>query len=233
METKNVEAAPMKNLSELQIRSIIGTDERIIVMNTKEAPYNSITFIAVDGAVGSGAVIGKNTVLTAAHVVKNIRNNPTKDSIYVVPGRDGSSVPYSKFKIKAVHIPQSYIEKPSVDTDIAVITVDTLDGKSIGDIVPILPYKLTNTVEVGTDLVTAGYPGDKPWGTMWTSKGNSLDQTKTRIYYNMDTAGGQSGSPIYNLNNEIIAVHTTGAGNKNFGTKLNDEYYQFVSENIS
>lgn len=75
----------------MQVRSIIGTDERVRIFATREKPYNSIAFIAADGAAGSGAVIGKNTVLTAAHVVKNIRNNPNKDSIYVISGRNGSN----------------------------------------------------------------------------------------------------------------------------------------------
>lgn len=233
MKTNGVEANSLKKSPGVQVRSIIGSDERVRIVDTKESPYKSIAFIAADGAAGSGAVIGKNTVLTAAHVVKNIRSNPNKDSIYVIPGRNGSNLPYGKFKIESVHIPQSYFENPSVDSDIAVITVSTLNGKSIGELVPILPYKLANTVEIGTDLSTTGYPGDKPWGTMWSSNGTVQGQTNTRIYYNMDTIGGQSGSPVYNLNKEIIGVHTTGAGNKNFGTKLNSEYYQFVSENIS
>lgn len=57
------------------------------------------------------------------------------------------------------------------------------------------------------------------------------DKLRHASIYNMDTAGGQSGSPVYDLNNEIIGIYTTGAGSKNIGTKLNDEYYQFVSEN--
>lgn len=233
MKTVRVEAIASENSPEVQVRSIIGSDERVRIFDTTESPYNSIAFIAADGAAGSGAVIGKNTVLTAAHVVKNIRNNPNKESIYVIPGRNGTNLPYGKFKIESVHIPQRYIENPSVDSDIAVITVGTLNGKSIGELVPILPYKLTNTVETGMDLITTGYPGDKTWGTMWSSNGTVQGQTNTRIYYNMDTAGGQSGSPVYNLNKEIVGVHTTGAGSKNFATKLNNEYYQFVSKNIS
>lgn len=216
-----------------QIRSIIGEDSRVRVTDTTLAPYNSTVFIAADGASGSGAVIGKNTVLTAAHVVKNIRTNPNKDSIYVIPGRDGSKLPYGKFKIESVYIPQSYIDNPSADRDIAVLTIKPLDNKGIGEVVPALPIKLTNSVTIGTSLKTSGYPGDKQWGTMWTTQGSILKETNTRLYYDMDTFGGQSGSPVYNSNNEIIAVHTTGAGSSNFGTKINDEYYQFVSEHLS
>lgn len=216
-----------------QPRSIIGTDERSQIMDTQAAPYNSMVFVAADGNAGSGAVIGKNTVLTSAHVVRKILENTNKDSIYVIPGRNGSKLPYGKFKIKSVYIPQSYIDHAGVDTDIAVITVDTLNNKSIGEVVPVLPIKLSNTVENGVSLATTGFPGDKTWGTMWTAQGKVTGQTNTRVYYDMDTKGGQSGSPVYNEKNEIIAVHTTGGSKSNFGTKIKDEYYQFILDHSS
>ncbi|WP_235688044.1 trypsin-like serine peptidase [Latilactobacillus fragifolii] len=228
LSTTSVNAS-ISDSNNSQVRSIIGKDERVRITDTTLAPYNSTVFIAADGAAGSGAVIGKNTVLTAAHVVKNIRVNPDKDSIYVVPGRNGSKIPYGKFKIESVHIPQSYVEKPSVDSDIAVLTIKPLNNKGIGEVVPSLPLKLTNSATIGETLTTSGFPGDKQWGTMWAAKGSILRETKTRVYYDMDTMGGQSGSPVYNSNNEVIAVHTTGAGIYNFGTKINDEYYQFIS----
>ncbi|EGP5403929.1 hypothetical protein D3I35_11985 [Enterococcus faecium] len=118
-----------------------------------------MVFVAADGNAGSGAVIGKNTVLTAAHVVKKILENTNKDSIYVIPGRNGAKLPYGKFKIKSVHIPQSYIDHAGVDTDIAVITVDSLNSKSIGEVVPVLPLKLSNSIENGVSLTTTGFPG--------------------------------------------------------------------------
>ncbi|WP_455334871.1 trypsin-like serine peptidase [Enterococcus villorum] len=233
MATQSMEASTTKNFLNLSVRSIIGTDDRTRVTDTTQAPYNSMTFIAADGVPGSVAVIGKNTVLTAAHVVKNIRENPNKSSIYVIPGRDGSNYSYGKFKIKSIHIPQSYINKPNANSDIAVLTIEPLNNKSIGEVVPILSYRLTNTVAEGTNLITTGFPGDKPWGTMWTAKGVSLNQTSARLFYTMDTAGGQSGSPVYNLDNEIIAVHTNGGYKKNFGIKINSEHYQFITENLS
>lgn len=218
--------------SSIQPRGIIGQDERTQVTDTTQAPYQSLAFIAADGAAGSGAVIDKNTVLTAAHVVKNIRMNPDKDSIYVIPGRNGSKLPYGKFKIKTVFIPQSYIDNPSVDRDIAVLKIEPFNGKRIGDVVPPLPVKHTTTVTLGDSITVTGYPGDKTWGTMWTDTGKITGQTATRIQYDTDTKGGQSGSAILNDQNEVIGVHTTAAGSYNFGTKLNDTFYAFVKEHM-
>ncbi|MGC3748857.1 trypsin-like serine protease [Enterococcus faecalis] len=230
---KKVEAVRLERTQNFQVRSIIGSDDRTKIADTTKAPYDSIVFLASDGKALSGAVIGKNTVLTAAHAVNNIRSNPESNRNYVIPGRNGSNFFNGKYKIKEVYIPQEYIEKPSVDSDIAVLKIEPLNGVSIGDKVPILPIKITNSIDKGTKLETSGYPQDKPWATMWSSKGTVVGDSTTRIYYDMDTIGGQSGSPVYNVNYEIVAVHTTGAGSKNFGTKLNSKWFNFVTEHIS
>ena len=75
-----------------------------------------------------------------------------------------------------MHIPQSYIDHAGVDTDIAVITVDSLNSKSIGEVVPVLPLKLSNSIENGVSLTTTGFPGDKTWGTMWTAQSNRTNE---------------------------------------------------------
>ena len=42
-----------------------------------------------------------------------------------------------------------------------------------------------------------GYPGDKPWGTMWNSFCRIASTTWNRLYYSCDTSGGMSGSGVY------------------------------------
>ncbi|MGX7245468.1 Ig-like domain-containing protein [Enterococcus quebecensis] len=214
----------------IENRTIIGSDDRLQITDTTKAPYQSSVFIATDGGLGSGAVIGKNSVLTAAHVVNKFRNNPDKDSIYVIPGRNGATLPYGKFKIKEVFIPQSYIDQPNPDSDIAVITLEQNNGKSIGDLVAPMPFVLTDKVNKGDAVTTSGYPGDKTWGTLWAAFGHVVGETKTRINFDMDVMGGQSGSPIYNNQQQIIGVVAYASTFYNFGTKLNTEFFDFVSK---
>lgn len=42
-----------------------------------------------------------------------------------------------------------------------------------------------------------GYPGDKEPGTMWGSGSKFLPPTTRQLHYDIDTFGGQSGSPVY------------------------------------
>ncbi|MGX7263279.1 Ig-like domain-containing protein [Enterococcus crotali] len=227
-----VNFAPEAHAVEIENRTIIGSDDRVQITDGTKAPYQSTTFIAVDGSTGSGAVIGKNTVLTAAHVVNKIRNNPTQDNVYVVPGRTGSTTPYGKFKIKEVFIPQSYLDAHNPDSDIAVITLEQNNGQSIGDLVAPMPFIETDTVGNDTKVTTSGYPGDKPWATLWEASGKVVGETKNRINFDMDVMGGQSGSPIYNDQQQIIGVVAYASTYYNFGTKMNSEYFDFVSQHL-
>lgn len=217
----------------VESRSIIGADDRVQITDTTVAPYQSAVFIGANGASGSGSVIGKNTVLTAAHVVIGIKDNPNTDSSYVVPGRNGANLPYGKFKIKEVHIPQGYLDNRRTDDDYAVITLEPNEGKSIGDIVKQNPIALTDSISLGSEVSSMGYPGDKPWGTLWETKGKIIGKETTNLIdYDFDTFGGQSGSSVFNDKQEVIAVHSAGGGNRNVGVKLNSEHFAFVLEHI-
>ena len=229
LNNKEVDASTSDS-NNFQMRSIIGDDTRGRLTNTTLVPYNSTVFVEAHGRVGSGVVIGKNTVLTAAHVVKHIINNPNKGTNFVIPGRNGSDCPYGKFEIKSVHIPQSYLDNPTADQDIAVLTIQPKNNRAIGEYIIPRTIKLTNSVIIGANLQMLGYPADKPWGTMWMCYGSILKETNNLIYYDMDTFKGQSGAPVYNYANELVAVHTTGNENGNFGTKINSEHYKFISD---
>ncbi|WP_375178566.1 Ig-like domain-containing protein [Enterococcus rotai] len=222
-----------ESVSAVESRSVIGNDDRVQITDTTAVPYQSTVFIGANGSLGSGSVIGKNTVLTAAHVVSGIKDNPNTDSNYVIPGRNGATLPYGKFKIKEVHIFKKYLTTSSTSDDVAVLTLEPNDGKGIGDIVKQNPIVLTDTVTIGDNVSSTGYPGDKTWGTQWEAKGKIIGkQTASLIDYDFDTFGGQSGSSVFNDKYQIIAVHSAGGGNRNVGVKLNSEKIDFILEHI-
>lgn len=81
----------------------------------------------------------------------------------------------------------------------------------------------------GTWTVT-GYPGDKvddSGYSMWQDSGALNTIHPNRIYYSMDTAGGQSGGPLWRLEsgtscgNCVIGIHTLGHGVSNSATRIN------------
>ncbi|WP_145437823.1 trypsin-like peptidase domain-containing protein, partial [Staphylococcus haemolyticus] len=76
-----------------------------------------------DGGIASGVVVGKNTMLTNKHVVKN-------DSVTAMPAANGqNNFPKGKFKSNNI------VRYPG-DQDLAVVHFDKNDkGQSIGDVV--------------------------------------------------------------------------------------------------
>jgi V8-like Glu-specific endopeptidase len=69
----------------------------------------------------------------------------------------------------------------------------------------------------------AGYPGDKPDGTLWYAYRRIASVNSRKVYYDIDTYGGQSGSAVYRIINGSrygIAIHAYGGAVNNSGTRI-------------
>lgn len=93
----------------------------------------------------------------------------------------------------------------------------------------------------------SGYPGSKkfteilfgiPSYDMYTMGGDIRSVEEHKIFYDIDTSGGQSGAGVWILNPEgiveCIAVHTTGNKiNGNGAVRINRESSQVLGEWLS
>ena len=69
----------------------------------------------------------------------------------------------------------------------------------------------------------SGYPGDKPAGTQWYHARRVTSVGARKVYYDVDTFGGQSGSAVYRIVNGqryAVAVHAYGGATSNSGTRI-------------
>lgn len=83
-------------------------------------------------------------------------------------------------------------------------------------------------------ITVTGYPGDKSLATMWESKGQILNTNTTEFEYNASTFGGNSGSPVFNENNEVIGIHQGGIeGESNSAVAMTDDVLSFINKNKS
>ncbi|NWO04421.1 MAG: DUF4214 domain-containing protein [Alteromonadaceae bacterium] len=126
-------------------------------------PYSSVTYIEAryaDGSrvSGSGVLVGKNDVLTAAHLVYDPITDSLAEQITVYPGRDGSSVPFGSFEAAFV---QSYkvrsdsegrLFQSDSEDDIALIALD----QPVGDY---LQWFDVGALTSGGPGRLTGYPG--------------------------------------------------------------------------
>jgi glutamyl endopeptidase len=198
---------------------VIGTDERRQITATANYPWRasaSLLITARDGSrwIGTGWFIGPHTLMTAGHCV--FLRSPNADrhgwarSIDVMPGRNGSQLPYGRVTSTVFRSVIGWTVNGDQDYDYAAIILPTDLGNTTGWFGFGVYSDATLLASVGN---IAGYPGDKPTGTMWYDAKRIGSVGPRRVSYEIDTAGGQSGSAVYRIvsgNRRAFAIHAYG-----------------------
>ncbi|MEB2589473.1 serine protease [Bacillus cereus] len=185
--------------------SVIGIDDRIRVNDTTSYPYSAVVHIATQYNSGeiygcTGALISKDTVLTAGHCIYNKEIGGWTDN-------ENSNYDYGTIKLNG----------------------------SPGDYTGWFGYRTTYVESPkGLLAVIPGYPADKIGNeryTMWRDYGPIEGVNPSRLTYKIDTYEGQSGSPVYHYFDtgiKIIAIHTRGNKNMNFGNRITDNVFNNI-----
>lgn len=213
-----------------QAEIVHGPDDRVQITSTATYPWRvhaSLLITARDGSrwIGTGWFIGPHTLMTAGHVV-HIKNSgvPGRDgwvrTINVMPGRNGSSLPYGTVSSSNFRSVTGWTNSGDQNFDYGAIIIPTNLGNSTG--------WFGFGVYSDADLLSAvgnisGYPGDKPAGTQWYDGRRIASVNSRKVYYDVDTAGGQSGSAVYRIisgNRYGIAIHAYGGATTNSGTRI-------------
>lgn len=213
-----------------QAETVHGPDDRVQITNTAVYPWRvhaSLLITAADNSmwIGTGWFIGPHTLMTAGHVVY-IKNSgvPGRDgwvkSIQVMPGRNGSYLPYGSVTSSNFRTVTGWANNGDQNYDYGAIIIPTQLGNTVG--------WFGFGVYSDSDLLASvgnisGYPGDKPAGTQWYDARKIASVNTRKVYYDIDTAGGQSGSAVYRIINGGrygIAIHAYGGATTNSGTRI-------------
>lgn len=215
--------------------AVLGTDDRVQITNTSAYPWRahaSLLITAADGSswIGTAWFIGPHTLATAGHCVY-IKNSgvPGRDgwvrSIRVMPGRNGSTLPYGSATTSAFRTVTGWANNGDQNYDYGAIILPTDLGSTTGWFgIGIFSDSQLNSSTVNI----SGYPGDKPAGTQWYHANRVSAVNALKVFYTVDTAGGQSGSAVYRIENGSrygVAVHAYGGSTSNSGTRINREVY--------
>ncbi len=210
--------------------TVHGQDDRVQITNTAIYPWRvhaSLLITAADGSrwSGTGWFIGPHTLITAGHVVY-IKNSgvPGLDgwvrSIDVMPGRNVNVLPYGKVRSSNFRSVTGWTSSGDQNFDYGAIIIPTNLGNTTG--------WLGFGVYSDADLLASvgnisGYPGDKPAGTQWYDARRIAAVNSRKVYYDIDTAGGQSGAAVYRIINGGrygVAIHAYGGATTNSGTRI-------------
>lgn len=201
-------------------------DSRIHEIRTTHFPFNTICHIGRDfgnnrWAGCSGILIAPRLVLTAGHCLFSHRRGGPPGRIRITPGRaDRETAPFGSLISNQFYVPREYInarsvtERKNFDYGFIVLPRKFRGIDHFFSLHALSPEVLKKSP--AHRLITiAGYPGDRPIGTMWRHSEQIKKMTPRRLLYTVDTCPGHSGSPIWQLNPRnkkgyIIGIHTSG-----------------------
>jgi glutamyl endopeptidase len=235
-------AAPKAEPGSVGTNSVIGADDRVQESVPTSYPWGAIAHLQTNQGGCTGFMLSRDVLVTAGHCVHYGGSWVT--SYTVTPGRTGNNAPFGSCSggINDVWTTSNWINGYPSDHDYGLIKLTCDIGNSTGWFGW---WYSTGENLVNQNFYVEGYPGDKPFGTMWWDADSSYSQTANKLWYWIDTAGGQSGSPVYHYNSTtaglcggwcVTAIHTNGVvgGNPaNSGTRFRPDVMSFINYWIS
>jgi len=215
----------------LSPNSVIGPDNRFQVTATTSYPFSATVLILRNGALHcTGWMISKDTMLTAGHCVHTGGSGGSWYSgLTFRPGSNGGTAPFGTLTSRGTWALNGWLNSGSSDYDAAIIKLSSPVGSSTGWFGM---WWQTASLD-STFTRVSGYPGDKP-STQWMSYDSVRASQTYRIFYDNDTIGGESGSPVWLYRGSTapycangpcaMAIHTNGIGSlsstHNSGTRI-------------
>jgi V8-like Glu-specific endopeptidase len=215
--------------SDMVAEVIVGNDDRVPVADPTESPWRHICSLQIESEtgvqfLGTGWFIGPKTLMTAGHCVFLHDAGGWAKSITVIPALNGSELPYGSSLAKRFHATEGWTRDKDTNFDYGAIDLDAPFAPNPGT----FGYTAAPDAELRTNEANiAGYPFDRDNGTRMYFHARAITSlSPQKLFYEIDTFGGQSGSPIFfNLDGERVAVglHTSGSRSSNSGTRITKE----------
>lgn len=241
--------APLEQLPDVSIASlggspileaIIGNDDRVKVDQAfmSRNPWRQICALRIRSQsgqfyVGTGWYISPTTLATAGHCVYLQDDGGWAASIDVIPAKFGASQPFGSIRASRFAAVDGWTVHSQRDFDYGAILLDESSaGKQVGN------FEVQAFADDQISNVTAkisGYPADREAAQFQYFHERPVQRvTTTRLFYDIDTFGGQSGSPIWEDTVEhgvvAIGIHTNGGLTSNSGTRItSDVLDSFIS----
>jgi glutamyl endopeptidase len=221
---------------------IIGPDDRVRVTNNQNYPWRCICSLLITARtgmqyIGTGWLVSPRLVLTAGHCVYMADEDGWPTQIEVIPGRNGTVRPFGSAISRDFRSVTGWTQDNDSNYDYGAILLPA--DKRYGEQLGWFGYANRQDDHLrGITLNLAGYPGDggKPPnqqdGTQWFHSRGVKDVMDRQITYEIDTYGGQSGAPVWEMTSNGsrygVAIHTWGTTINNGATRITSAVFDNI-----
>ena len=207
------------------IESILGSeDRRQQILETDATPWRMICSLQITSQhgtqyIGTGWFAGPRTVITAGHCVHDEAElGGWARSIEIVPGCNHQDMPFGHTASTRFSSVDRWIDQADPDYDYGVIHLKAdadLGSRTGAFAVGFLP-----DAELREQMVNvSGYPVQPGFGKEQYFHANRINGvTARRLFYDVDTVGGQSGAPVWLYRADspekplVVGIHAYGVG---------------------
>lgn len=195
------------------------------------------------GYLGTGTIIGPNTVITNKHVTETARQDTSKLEVLLNVG--DTTVSFEVEEIIEFNDPIP--EQGTFLADLSILHVKPVNNKSISDGIELFELATLEEIQnlkVGDLIEYAGYPGRAQpnlfydqekivsLGTLTEDGTGNQIEIKDAISIDSLVQSGQSGSSLLNSDNKIIGLIVGSNETHGSALRFNETMLNFIKRNI-
>ncbi len=213
--------------------SIIGDDDQDEV-DPNVFPYSAVLCLRLgqdtngDGVtdswgLGTGFLEGYDVMATAGHCFWGGSTNGWVEECRIYTRQDSSTFGTEYYYPLSWTCATEYINNRDWNYDWCAVTLQDNLGSANGW----FGKGCSSGSIADTDVTISGYPAEtaSKIGHQYTHSGTVSSSTEYRANYSIDTEGGNSGSPVYDENGIVWAIHTHGG---NSGARITSWLYDIL-----